>query len=104
MGAPGLSDCLLEPDAGHQEELGRLIGSGSGAAAQRFQKDIVACQYQRDAKRRPESALDITDAQSHENALARIQDLYGAIEDSAEEQDLMDLVDAVAAHEASHTF
>lgn len=48
--------------------------------------------------------MEIADAHAFERAWDRVQDLTGAIEDSPEEKDLVELINAMEEYEREHTF
>ena len=48
--------------------------------------------------------MEIADARAYELALDRVQDLTGAIEDSPEERELVELISALEEFEKKHTF
>jgi hypothetical protein len=48
--------------------------------------------------------MEITDAHAFERAWNRVQDLSGAIEDSPEERELVELVNAMEDYEREHAF
>lgn len=48
--------------------------------------------------------MEIADAQDFERAWAKVQDLTGAIEDSPEEKELVELINAMEEYERDHAF
>lgn len=48
--------------------------------------------------------MEIADAQAFERAWDRVLDLTGAIEDSPEEKELVELINAMEDYEREHTF
>lgn len=46
--------------------------------------------------------MEIADARAYEKALDRVQDLTGAIEDSPEEKELIELINAMEEYENKH--
>ncbi|MGO4405156.1 hypothetical protein AB4Z10_12935 [Bosea sp. RAF48] len=48
--------------------------------------------------------MEIADAQDFELAWDKVQDLTGAIEDSPEEKELVELINAMEEYEREHAF
>jgi hypothetical protein len=48
--------------------------------------------------------MEITNAHAFEHAWDRVQELTGAIEDSLEEKELVELINAMEEYEKNHTF
>jgi len=48
--------------------------------------------------------MEIADARAYEQALDRVQALTGAIEDSPEERELVELINAMEEYESKHAF
>lgn len=48
--------------------------------------------------------MEIADAHAYEKALDRVQELSGAIEDSQEERELVELINAMEEYEKKHAF
>ena len=51
-----------------------------------------------------EVAMEIADARAYEKALERVQELSGAIEESPEERELVELINAMEEYEKKHAF